>query len=57
MFEPRLSHVHVTVTQDLSKSYGACATIAAAVMLGMQLCRVNFDVALDPRSTLLAAAA
>jgi type VI secretion system protein ImpF len=53
MFEPRLSHVQVKVTQDLSKSYGAHATIAAAVTLGMQLCRVNFDVALDPRSTLL----
>lgn len=57
MFEPRLSHVQVTVTQDMSKSHSAHATIAAAVTLGMQLCRVNFDVALDPRSTLLAAGA
>lgn len=57
MFEPRLSHVQVKVTQDLSKPYGANATIAAAVTLGMQLCRVNFDVMLDPRSTLLRASA
>jgi type VI secretion system protein ImpF len=57
IFEPRLSHVQVSVMQDMAKSYGARATIAAAVTLGMQLCRVNFDVALDPRSTLLAAGA
>lgn len=57
MFEPRLSHVQVQVAQDMSKVYGACATIAAAVMLGQQLCRVNFDVALDSRSALIQAAA
>lgn len=57
MFEPRLSHVQVQVAQDMSKVYGARATIVAAVMLGQQLCQVNFDVVLDTHSALIQAAA
>ncbi|MBC7501749.1 MAG: type VI secretion system baseplate subunit TssE [Herminiimonas sp.] len=57
MFEPRLSHVQVEVKRDLSKAYGARAMIAAAVTLGNQLCRVNFDVVLDAQSAQIQAAA
>lgn len=50
LYEPRLSHAQVTVKPDPEKPYGARASIAGAVMLGQQLCRVNFEVALDSRS-------
>ncbi|KRB67886.1 type VI secretion system baseplate subunit TssE [Noviherbaspirillum sp. Root189] len=57
MYEPRLSHVQVNVKPDPKKHYGARATIAAAVMLGKQLCRVNFDVVLNTQSAQVEAAA
>ncbi|HAT33002.1 MAG TPA: type VI secretion system baseplate subunit TssE [Janthinobacterium sp.] len=56
-FEPRLSRVQVSVSADPDKAYGARASIAAAVTVGTQVCRVNFDVALDASSALLRVAA
>jgi type VI secretion system protein ImpF len=50
LFEPRLSHVAVTVRADPARPYAAHASIAALVTLNEQLCRVNFDMALDARS-------
>jgi type VI secretion system protein ImpF len=49
--------VKVQVLADPVKPYAARASIAAVVMLGQQLCRVNFDVALDARSAAMQAAA
>ena len=49
LYEPRLSHVKVQVSRDPARPYAARAVIAAVVALGQQLCRVNFDVALDAR--------
>ena len=57
LFEPRLSHVKVEVIADPAKPFAARAAIAAVVLLGQQLCRVNFDVALDARSAAMQAAA
>lgn len=57
MYEPRLSHVKVEVKPDPARHHGARASIAAAVMLGKQLCRVNFDVALNAQSVQVEAAA
>ena len=57
MFEPRLSHVQIEVTRDPKKVYGSRAAIVAAVTLGEQLCRVNFDVVLDAQSAQVQAAA
>lgn len=57
LYEPRLSHVTVEVSADPAKPYAARAAIAAVVLLGQQLCRVNFDVALDARSAAMQAAA
>ena len=57
LFESRLSQVQIHVFPDPDKPYAAQATIAAAVMLGQQLCRVNFAVALDASSAELKAAA
>ena len=57
LYEPRLSHVQVHVTADPAKPFAARAAIAAVVLLGQQLCRVNFDVALDARSAAMQAAA
>jgi type VI secretion system protein ImpF len=57
LYEPRLSHVQVTVKPDPARPYGAQASIAGAVMLGQQLCRVNFEVTLDARSATIATAA
>lgn len=56
-FESRLSQVQIQVLPDPDKPYVAHAAISAAVMLGQQLCRVNFAVALDSRSAVLKAAA
>ncbi len=56
-FEPRLAHVQVEVGADPDKPTAAHAAITAVVKLGEQLCRVNFDVALDARSAALQAAA
>jgi len=57
LYEPRLSHVKVDVSADPAKPFAARAAIAAVVLLGTQLCRVNFDVALDARSAAMQAAA
>jgi len=57
LYEPRLSHVQVRVLPDPQRPYAAQAAISAVVALGEQLCRVNFDVALDARSATLQAAA
>lgn len=56
-FEPRLSHVKVTLRPDPHKPHAAHADISAVVRLGSQLCRVNFDVAVDARSAALQALA
>lgn len=57
LFEPRLSHVAVTVRPDRARPYAAHASIAAVVTLNAQLCRVNFEVPLDAGSPLKQAAA
>ncbi len=56
-FESRLSHVSVTLHPDPHKPHAAHAAISAVVRLGSQLCRVNFDVAVDARSAALQALA
>ena len=56
-FETRLTHVKVRLQSDPHKPYAAHAAITAVVMLGAQLCRVNFDVAVDARSAALQALA
>jgi len=57
LYEPRLSHVRVTVRADRARPTAAQATIVAAVRLGAQLCRVDFEVALDARHATMKAAA
>ena len=57
LFESRLSQVQIQVLPDPDKPYAARAAISAAVMLGQQLYRVNFTVALDASSAALKAAA
>lgn len=57
LYEPRLSHVRVTVRPDRTRPTAAQASIVGAVRLGEQLCRVDFDVALDARSAVMKAAA
>ncbi|QJE01561.1 type VI secretion system baseplate subunit TssE [Massilia forsythiae] len=57
LYEPRLAHVRVTVTPDRTRPSTARAVIVAAVRLGQQLCRVDFDMALDGRSAGMKAAA
>jgi type VI secretion system protein ImpF len=54
LYEPRLSHVRIDVRPDPARPYAARAGIAAVVMLGQQQCRVDFAVALDPRSATVA---
>ncbi|GAB2870394.1 type VI secretion system baseplate subunit TssE [Pseudoduganella ginsengisoli] len=49
-FEPRLSHVRLDVRPDPANPFGARATISAVVTMGQQLCRAEFDIALDARS-------
>lgn len=56
-FEPRLSHVSLTLRPDPHKPHAAHAAITAVVCLGSQLCRVDFDVAVDARSAALQALA
>lgn len=56
-FEPRLTHVKVALSPNPDKPHAAHAAITAVVMLGSQLCRVNFDVAVDARSAALRALA
>lgn len=57
LFEPRLSRVQVRASRDPAAPTRARVAIAAAVQIGQQLCRVDFDVALDDTSQLLQEAA
>lgn len=57
LYESRLSHVRVAVRPDAARPTAAQVSIVAAVKLGTQLCRVDFDVALDARSASMKAAA
>ncbi|RYE99799.1 MAG: type VI secretion system baseplate subunit TssE [Oxalobacteraceae bacterium] len=57
LYEPRLSQVRVTVAADRARPTAAQATIVAAVRLGRQLCRVDFEVALDARHASIKVAA
>jgi type VI secretion system lysozyme-like protein len=50
LYEPRLSHVEVKAQRDPESTGGARVTIAAAVNTGNQLCRVDFDVMMDPQA-------
>ncbi|MNM03851.1 Lysozyme [compost metagenome] len=50
LYEPRLSGVTVRVTPDAHKPAAARVAIAAAALLGRQLCQVRFDVVLDDRA-------
>ena len=49
LYEPRLSHVEVKAQRDEASFGAARVTIAAAVYVGNQLCRVDFDVVRDPQ--------
>ncbi|WP_296947980.1 type VI secretion system baseplate subunit TssE [uncultured Massilia sp.] len=57
LYEPRLAHVRVTVRPDPARPTAARAAIVAAVRLGEQLCRVDFEVALDARVAMMKVAA
>jgi type VI secretion system lysozyme-like protein len=50
LYEPRLSHVDVKAKRDTGSRVSARVTIAAAVNAGSQLCRVDFDVVMDPHA-------
>jgi type VI secretion system lysozyme-like protein len=50
LYEPRLSHVEVKVTRDSSRHHAARVSLAAAVTVGNQLCRVDFDVLVDSQA-------
>ena len=50
LYEPRLSHVEVTANPDRVRHGAARVTLAAAVSIGEQLCRVDFDLLLDAQS-------
>jgi type VI secretion system lysozyme-like protein len=50
LYEPRLSHVQVTAAPDGARKNAARVAIAAAVMVGPQLCRVDFDLLLDSQT-------
>lgn len=54
-FEPRLAHVRLDVHSDPGNPFGARAAISGVVSLGGQLCRAEFDIALDARSAVAAA--
>lgn len=56
LFEPRLSHVQVSARPDRSTGHGARVLISAAVAVGRELCRVDFDLAPDDPSALAPAA-
>jgi len=47
-FEPRLSMVLVKVSPDTYSKTSAHASVAAAVMIGRQALRVDFDLAFTP---------
>lgn len=55
-FESRLTHVKVTLQSDPDRPHAAHAALTAVVLLGAQLCRVNFNVVVDSRSAALAGA-
>jgi type VI secretion system protein ImpF len=57
LYEPRLTQVQVKATQDARHPTRARVAIAAAVMLGRQLCRVDFALALDGQSAEVAGVA
>ena len=57
LFEPRLSRVQVRAERDVVRPARARVVIAAAVMIGQQLCRVDFDVSLDDQVELMPEAA
>lgn len=50
LYEPRLSRVTVRVAPDAGNPTAARVAIAAAAVLGRQLCQVQFDVVLDDRA-------
>lgn len=50
LYEPRLSHVQVRARPDAVKHRSVRLAISAAVSVGRQLCRVDFD--LSPNDTL-----
>lgn len=50
LYEPRMSQVLVRITPEPARPYAARANIGAAVALGDQLCRVEFDVSMDAGS-------
>jgi type VI secretion system protein ImpF len=57
LYEPRLSKVHVHITQDNHHPAAARINIDAAVALGWHLSRVYFHVVLDDGTAQLAAPA
>jgi type VI secretion system protein ImpF len=57
LFEPRMTMVHVKASQDARMPTRARIAISAAVMLGRQLCRVDFALATDGQSTEITQAA
>lgn len=57
LYEPRLSQVHVHITQDARHPTAARIDIDAAVALGWHVCRVYFHVVLNDGSAHLPAAA
>lgn len=52
LFEPRLQHVQVSAQRDATGPMRARLSIAAAVMVGQQLRRVDFEVDLDDQAEL-----
>jgi type VI secretion system protein ImpF len=57
LYEPRLSQVHVHITQDGKHPTAARINIDAAVALGWHVCRVYFHVILNDGTAHLPAAA
>jgi type VI secretion system protein ImpF len=49
LYEPRLTGVRVAVTPDRGKPTAARVTIMALAAVGSQMCRFDFDIALDER--------
>ena len=49
LYEPRLSHVDIKVARDANQN-AARVTVAAAVNVGNQLCRVDFDMVVDSQA-------
>lgn len=55
LYESRLSQVRVTVSAERQRPSAVQVRIIAAVRLGQQLCRVDFDVALDAHRIVVSA--